>query len=210
MCTKDTIRCIKIHDETPIPLCCKEHLFELLDFITHTLDANKIPYWLDYGTLLGATRDNKHIPWDDDCDISIFIKDEDKVGELLAANEYGYILYNNPTVHNVKSFMAIGYSEINRLHVDIFAWKKDGNLMKRHNYLDNGPISPDAKKGKHFPYEFVKTLSKIKLDGKEYLAPNNPVEFCKMRYGKAWNTPMTVAAWNTTIDNNTNKIYSFD
>ena len=158
MCTKDTIRCTKTHDYTPIQSCCKEHLVELLKFVTAVLENNKIKYWLDYGTLLGAVREGGQIAWDDDCDISILLEDEEKVRTILTNNSYGYELYDNPLINEGSSFLGLRYSSINRCHIDIFAWYREGNLMKRRNYLDEGPISPDAKKGKHFPFSFIETL----------------------------------------------------
>lgn len=209
MCDKNTIRCKKTHDKTPIKSCCKKHLLELLNYVTLTLEKNNIKYWLDYGTLLGATRNEKMIPWDDDCDISILMDDEEKAKKILQNNDQGYIVYWHPDYPKINTFFGVRYSEVNNLHIDIFAWKEKNGFMHRRNYLDNGPISPDAKKGKHFPKEFIQNLTKIKLEDKEYWAPDNPIEFCKFRYGKAWNIPLTVEEWNTKINNKINKIYNF-
>jgi len=66
--------------------------------IHEIFNKNDIFYVIEGGALLGAVRNNKLIPWDDDGDISVWKKDQDKIMSL--ANEfakYGYEL--SDTVH---------------------------------------------------------------------------------------------------------------
>jgi len=44
---------------------------ETLKEIKHILDDVGVKYWLDFGTLLGAVRDGKFIPWDTDIDLGM-------------------------------------------------------------------------------------------------------------------------------------------
>ena len=48
---------------------------ESLKEILFLFKKYELPYWLDYGTLLGIYRDNSLLPWDSDIDISIFQSD---------------------------------------------------------------------------------------------------------------------------------------
>ena len=63
----------------------KKVMVEILVEIDDICNRNKINYWLDLGTLLGAIRHKGFIPWDDDFDIGVKIKDyiEDYVVEIL-------------------------------------------------------------------------------------------------------------------------------
>lgn len=50
----------------------QERLLEMAVVIRDILESHKIPYFITYGTLLGAVRHNGFIPWDDDFDFYLF------------------------------------------------------------------------------------------------------------------------------------------
>ncbi|RLF45878.1 MAG: hypothetical protein DRN09_01115, partial [Thermoplasmata archaeon] len=55
---------------------------EALRQVKEILDKYGVEYWLDSGTLLGAVRDGKFIPWDGDIDLGSL---ETEMGRLLKA-----------------------------------------------------------------------------------------------------------------------------
>jgi len=52
---------------------------ENLGDVKQILDDAGVKYWLDYGTLLGAVRDGKFIPWDNDIDLGAMSTESDKI-----------------------------------------------------------------------------------------------------------------------------------
>lgn len=56
---------------------------EMLRYIKQICEENRITYFLDGGTLLGAVRNHDFIPWDDDADVLLWRNDYEKLILLL-------------------------------------------------------------------------------------------------------------------------------
>jgi lipopolysaccharide cholinephosphotransferase len=67
-------------------LLFQKRLLILLDEFDKICKENKITYWLDGGTFLGAVRHHGFIPWDDDIDVSVHLSDYEGLKKIL--NEY--------------------------------------------------------------------------------------------------------------------------
>jgi len=68
----------------------KESLIMLRD-VKAVLDEGGVRYWLDLGSLLGAVRDGRTIPWDDDFDLSMLdpdITERNDLWEKLRSKGY--------------------------------------------------------------------------------------------------------------------------
>lgn len=64
----------------------QKRLLEMAIVIRDILEANDIPYFITYGTLLGAVRHKGFIPWDDDFDFYLFDESYDKAMNVLKRN----------------------------------------------------------------------------------------------------------------------------
>ena len=61
--------------------------FEILEKFDAFCKENNIRYFLAFGTLLGAIRYKKFIPWDDDIDILVPREDYDKMLRIFKDDE---------------------------------------------------------------------------------------------------------------------------
>ena len=74
-------------------------LLEMLKDVSEVMRAHDIPFYLAYGTLLGAVRHHGFIPWDDDVDIYVFEKDLDRIAEAMKDLGDRYY-YHIPSIDN--------------------------------------------------------------------------------------------------------------
>jgi len=72
-CDRNTSACSRTAERslrTPYG-CCSDYMLLMLKDITEWLDQQHIPYFITYGTLLGAVRENDIIPYTQDMDIVV-------------------------------------------------------------------------------------------------------------------------------------------
>ena len=61
----------------------KMHQFKILKHLKEVCDRHNLRYYLSAGTLLGAVRHKGFIPWDDDIDVYVELKDLKKLVDIM-------------------------------------------------------------------------------------------------------------------------------
>jgi lipopolysaccharide cholinephosphotransferase len=74
----------------------QEFLIAAFSRLVKLLDENEITYFLAFGTLLGAVRQQTIIPWDDDIDIFVYEKDLNRLRLLITSEMADICEYSTP------------------------------------------------------------------------------------------------------------------
>mgnify|MGYP002711171365 FL=1 len=169
---------------------CKELLFKVDDI----LKENGIPYWLTYGTLLGAYREHNFIAHDYDLDVALDIRYLDKIKPLMLSNglklkfEVHFCSWESP--HNVEYRF-----EYNNTYIDFdfyfvsehSAYTYNPLLIKNIDYQEKNIILPVIVEKIDNPFEGLASFSFL---GREFMVPSNTEEFIIANYGPNWRTPI--------------------
>ena len=146
--------------------------------VKETLDLLGVTFLLSSGTCLGAIRDNAFIPWDDDLDlISIMGSDgltQELVDKAVAVfRDKGYFVYDSGGANRG----ARAYS-----------------MMKDYVRTDWGCYriiggSISVYPGTKIPGTFFTHPKEIAFLGEQFMVPNPPEEYLRLKYGEEWMVP---------------------
>jgi phosphorylcholine metabolism protein LicD len=114
-------------------------LIESLKQIKNVLDKNNIEFWLDTGTLLGAVREKRILPWDYDIDLGAWYEDISKIENVF--DEIEKLNYEVCYFPNEKCIKIL--KEDCEIDINLYQQEKD-NATKTW-YVNN-------KMGKIFDY----------------------------------------------------------
>lgn len=136
----------RLEGETPLRQAQLAELY-ILDVFVEICEKHKLTYFLDGGTFLGAVRHGGFIPWDDDIDIGMPIKDyrrflkiapKELPGNLLLTpgKEYS-ALHPFAKIYDRSSFFCETDTDIRHpcgVYIDIFPFTKQPLLPRRLGY----------------------------------------------------------------------------
>lgn len=169
-------------------------IYQLMYDVDNILTTHNIPYWLDFGSLLGAVRHQGLIPWDDDLDISIEIAHEDKLKNIFSAfNERGYGII--PTCIGYKIFPQNGIKVYYKdedcrfpfMDVYMREWHED-KLCYIFRNRKRSPLK-EQRDGKpiYSTKEEIYPLKKYTFGALSVTGPHNPFPHLKYCFGEDWN-----------------------
>ena len=85
------------------------------------LEREEVPFWLDFGTLLGAHRNGDMLPWDDDIDICTF-ETQIKIIVKLVDAELSHIFLPTSTVIVSNVPLKLQLREVLSVETDLVNW----------------------------------------------------------------------------------------
>lgn len=161
--------------------------FEDLQLIKKVFDRYDVPFFLAYGTCLGAYRDKKFLPGDDDIDLGVVeklsLEQKKQIGWTLDDlgfspqpvnfNVFGYWEKTEPGYNGTEK-TGIMVLEKN-VHITIFFYEDDGKDMLCTPRLGAPPLICS-------PNKFYKTLDTINFKGEEFLVPCSTEEYLDWTY----------------------------
>lgn len=164
------------------------------------LQKNNVPYYCDYGTLIGFVRDGGFIKHDDDIDISIQpgAKREAEVLKVFLDAGYGF-------VHGFNyegRLMEFTVADASGITIDVFFPVKMEEEGMVHGYQPIWEATrqyPNEKANTVIEYDFVEAtgIKTINIIGVAALIPGNYDEVLTSEYGP-WKIPD--AKFNTVTD----------
>jgi lipopolysaccharide cholinephosphotransferase len=178
---------------------------ELLYSVNKILKKSNVTYWIEGGTLLGAIRDNKLIPWDHDLDLGMKFFNQNQMIKLIKELKKEFYV-SVKKFKEKKDLWILGDYRVLKIYPrkNIF-FKSDLCLDLFVYYLDKLDSSDEEvykyvvwDRNAYHKKEFFETIEQIEFYGKTIPVPSNPTKFLEVKYGINWKTP--VKEWNVALD----------
>lgn len=168
------------------------HEKECLKEIIAVFAKEKILYFADCGTCLGAYRYGGVIPWDNDLDIAILQPDFQRVKKALAVLDNDKYQVQDWSSRGKKDTYLKVYVKESGSLIDIYCFSIDP-LKKTITSIFSGEhnmLLPEFWKARErkyttpVPFDTIFPLKIAMLDGIKVYVPNKTKQFLQMRYGE--------------------------
>jgi len=172
-----------------------------------------ISFWVEGGTLLGALRDQKLIPWDHDLDFGMKFESEAQMKRLIRnLRRHFYVSVRSFT--KTDKLWQLGKYRVLKIYPRKNLIFRDDLCLDLFVYYEGTlPGSQEAvykyvvwNRNAFHRKEFFDTRESLMFYGKEIPVPANPEKFIEVKYGKNWRTP--IKEWNVALDDGS--IYKSD
>jgi len=150
--------------------------------------AENIPFWLEFGTLLGAYREHGFIQHDFDLDIGVFYKDIDNLVKSLINNHFK-MLRKFEVEEDSQLGIEFTFSYLS-IPIDIFVFHKRNEEIYCHSFspiFDNAPFE-GASEVKEIIFPFT-GITSINFANVFVGIPTNAKEHLILNYGDNFMTP---------------------
>lgn len=183
-------------------------VLRLLKAMNEICSRHNIPFWLEYGTLLGAIRHQGFIPWDNEADVGM-MRDDFNRFEKIAVSELPQDIFfqtkeTDPAYEAASSYIVAklrdkysNYTEFERrnpevkwhngIQVDIFVY--DGVV------LDDTPCYVNAFEGiftnynSYYLTEEIEYLQEVSFEGERFFIPTGYDTYLRRNYGDYMTLP---------------------
>lgn len=181
-----------------------ENLIDFLNDVCETLKSMEVNYWLEGGTLLGAIRDKKLIPWDHDLDIGLLFESEKKSKKIVKVlkNKFKVKALSFPEYDDI---WQLGDIRLLKVYKNKYIKSKTDPCLDIFFYYkgeldDIGPVYKYVvwNRNAYHPEKFLNNLKRAELEGIEFPVPGLYEEFLEAKYGADWKTPKK--EWNVGLD----------
>eukprot|EP00753_Platysulcus_tardus_P020882 PLAT8450.1.p1 GENE.PLAT8450.1~~PLAT8450.1.p1 ORF type:complete len:591 (-),score=185.18 PLAT8450.1:26-1798(-) len=160
----------------------------LLRVVDAWFKRNKLVYWLDASTLLGAVRDKELIPWDEDLDFGVPAQSLPAVmraaeNDAVAPGVLTMALGGKSGKWNVLKFI----DRSNGVYADVFTFPEiAGHVGREHRRMPPGRSvgrKPRLPRKKWYP------LAQCKLYDGDYPCPKDSEAWLSLLYTSGWRQP---------------------
>eukprot|EP01028_Stygiella_incarcerata_P003144 TRINITY_DN1598_c0_g1_i1.p1 TRINITY_DN1598_c0_g1~~TRINITY_DN1598_c0_g1_i1.p1 ORF type:complete len:347 (+),score=75.28 TRINITY_DN1598_c0_g1_i1:60-1100(+) len=167
-------------------------LLELLNAFDDASRVFSFRYFLDYGTLLGAVRENWIIKHDHDVDVGFFHDDRENVDKCFMFMEERGIYIADHRWHLETGYRGYilmkGYVKMDVLAYSRQAWKKEFEPSGGGISVGEECYVRVTRPRDWHSVESLHPMSTHVMNGREYPVPNNPEKVLERLYHASWRT----------------------